>query len=217
VNNENRHAAHTGIALIKSHMKIVSTEFIKSATAPSHYPEDGIPDIAFVGRSNVGKSSLINTLLNRKSLARVSNTPGRTQLINFFKVNNEFFLVDLPGYGFAKVPEAIKRKWGPMVETYLKERRSLSLVVVILDARRTPSKEDMDLVSWLQCYNIPRLFVLTKTDKISNNEIRNRQVLINKFLGLTQNTVLFSAKTGRGKEDIWKAIKDILEEPSATT
>jgi GTP-binding protein len=197
-------------------MKILSTEFIKSATAPSHYPEDGLPDIAFVGRSNVGKSSLINTLLNRRKLARVSNTPGRTQLINFFNVNHSFFLVDLPGYGFAKVPEAIKKQWGPMVEIYLKARRSLRLVIVILDVRRDPSKEDLTLISWLQFYNIPRLFVLTKTDKISNNEIKNRQVAISKVLGPAQNTVLFSAKTGRGKEAIWKEITDTLEETTAS-
>jgi GTP-binding protein len=198
-------------------MKIVSTEFIKSATNPSQYPEEGLPDIAFVGRSNVGKSSLINTMINRKNLARISNTPGRTQLINFFKVNNEFFLVDLPGYGFAKVPETIKRKWGPMVETYLKEREGLRLVIVILDVRRDPSKEDVALISWLRYYSIPHLFVLTKADKISYSKAKSRQSFIQKFLDLTQGIVLFSARTGKGKEAIWKEIVEMLAETPAAS
>jgi len=187
-------------------MKVVSTEFIKSATDPAHYPGEGLPDIAFVGRSNVGKSSLINSIVNRKNLARISNTPGRTQLINFFKVNNEFFLVDLPGYGFAKAPDSIKRKWGPMIETYLKEREVLRLVIVILDVRREPSKEDLALVSWLRFYRIPYLFILTKVDKISRNQAKNRQGIVKKLLGVTEDSILFSAKTGQGKETVWQAI-----------
>jgi GTP-binding protein len=189
-------------------MKVICAEFIKSATSPSQYPEEGLSDIAFVGRSNVGKSSLINTMVNRKNLARISNTPGRTQLINFFRVNNEFFLVDLPGYGFARVPEAIKKKWGPMVEAYIKERPALRLVIVILDVRRDPSREDVALIDWLRFYNIPHLLVLTKIDKISYSEAKNRQSFIKKSLG--GDTILFSAKTGDGKEAVWRAIAEAL-------
>jgi len=191
-------------------MKVMSTEFVKSATHPTHYPEDGLYDIAFVGKSNVGKSSLINAIVNRKNLARISNTPGRTQLINFFKVNNEFFLVDLPGYGFAKVPDSIKRKWGPMIETYLRERKVLKLVIVILDVRREPSKEDLALISWLRFYHIPGFFILTKADKISRNQAKSRQELVKKLLGLADDCILFSAKTGQGKETVWKAITQAL-------
>ena len=130
-------------------MKIQSAEFIKSATRPSDYPEDRLPEIAFIGRSNVGKSSLINRLVLRGRLARTSNTPGRTQLINFFLVNRRHVFVDLPGYGFARVPDAVRRSWGPMLERYLRERRSLRLVVLIMDIRRDPVGEDLDLLAWL--------------------------------------------------------------------
>jgi GTP-binding protein len=191
-------------------MRIVSSEFVKSATDPLHYPEGDFPDVAFAGRSNVGKSSLINSMLNRKNLARISNTPGRTQLINFFKVNDKFFFVDLPGYGFAKVPEEIKRKWGPMVETYLKERDSLKLVIIILDVRRDPSQEDMSLVDWLRFYNIPHLFVLTKADKVSYSQAKNRQIAIKKNLHFAYDAILFSARTGQGKDSVWRAITDAL-------
>lgn len=122
-------------------MKILSAEFIKSATAPPHYPEGVFPEVAFVGRSNVGKSSLINVLVGQKNLAKTSNTPGRTQLINFFLINHHYVFVDLPGYGFARVPEAVRRNWGPMVETYLKERPNLRLVILIMDIRRDPAAQ----------------------------------------------------------------------------
>jgi GTP-binding protein len=192
-------------------MKILSAEFIKSATEPAHYPEGVLPDVAFVGRSNVGKSSLINTLVRRKNLAKTSNTPGRTQLINFFLINHRYFFVDLPGYGFARVPEAVRRNWGPMVETYLKERSNLRLVVLILDIRRDPSVQDLDLLGWLDHYRIPFLPVLTKTDKLSKVQVqrRNRQVeeMLTKALHLKSHPILFSAKTGEGKDILWSIIE----------
>ena len=117
-------------------MKITSAKFIKSATEPAHYPGDGLPEVAFAGKSNVGKSSLINSLVNRKGLAQTSSAPGRTRLINFFTVNDRYSFVDLPGYGYARVPTEMKKKWGPMVEAYLLNRRSLRLVIVIVDIRR---------------------------------------------------------------------------------
>lgn len=194
-------------------MKILSAEFIKSATEPSHYPEGVLPEVAFVGRSNVGKSSLINALVRRKSLAKTSNTPGRTQLINFFLINHRYAFVDLPGYGFARVPEAVRRNWGPMVETYLKERSNLRLVILIMDIRRDPATHDLDLLQWLNDCRIPVLLVLTKIDKLSKSQVRFRARQIEEMLikGADLKTatgpVLFSAKTGEGKDVLWSVIE----------
>jgi GTP-binding protein len=189
-------------------MKVVSAEFIKSATLPSQYPEGTLPEVAFVGRSNVGKSSLINTMTRRKNLARTSNTPGCTRLINFFKVNNQISLADLPGYGYAKVPEASRKEWGPMIETYFKQRKSLKSVILILDVRRYPSEKDIDLIHWLRYYKIISMIVLTKTDKVSRNQAKVRQHQIKELLGLTMDPILFSARTGEGKDAIWGAIQN---------
>jgi GTP-binding protein len=190
-------------------MRILSAEFVLSAKEPRHYPADVIPEVAFAGRSNVGKSSLINTLLNRKRLARTSTTPGRTQEINFFRVNERFFLVDLPGYGYAKVPEAIRRQWGPMVEDYLRDRPTLRLVVVILDVRREPNVEDIQLMGWLQFYAIRYVVVLTKIDKLSRNELSKRMRIITDKLEFPQKPAIFpfSALTGMGKEPILKEVE----------
>ena len=194
-------------------MKILSAEFIKSATAPPHYPEGVFPEVAFVGRSNVGKSSLINVLVRRKNLAKTSNTPGRTQLINFFLINQHYVFVDLPGYGFARVPEAVRRTWGPMVETYLKERPNLRLVILIMDIRRDPTAHDMELLRWFNHYRIEVLLVLTKTDKLSKSQVRMRARRITEtllevaVLKTPPGPVLFSASTGEGKDVIWSYIE----------
>lgn len=190
-------------------MKVLSAEFVLSATKPAHYPPAALPEIAFAGRSNVGKSSLINTLVKRKGLARTSNTPGRTQEINFFTVNERFAFIDLPGYGYAKVPEKIRNNWGPMIETYLSERETLRLVVLILDIRRDPSPEDRQLIDWLLHYQLPVLIVLTKIDKVSRNQLVERKRRISEDLGLpsTVDTVSFSAKTGEGKDLLWREIR----------
>lgn len=194
-------------------MKVLSAEFVLSAKEPAHYPPAALPEIAFAGRSNVGKSSLINTLLNRKGLARTSNTPGRTQEINFFRVNDRFTFVDLPGYGYAKVPEAIRKTWGPMVEVYLRERGTLRLVVLILDVRRDPSEEDGQLIHWLSFYRVPFLIVLTKRDKVSNNEFALRRRRIAELIGMAdlKPFVPFSAKTGEGKEPLWREVRKVLD------
>ncbi len=190
-------------------MKITSAEFVKSAVWPNQYPPATMPEIAFVGRSNVGKSSLINALVGRKSLAKTSNTPGRTQLINFFTVNSSLFFVDLPGYGFAKVPRSVKKDWGDMIETYLRERRNLALVVFILDVRRDPSADDLSLRDWLDHYRIPYAAILTKSDKLSNQQALGRKKLIEKAMGkgASGNTILFSAKTRKGAEELWQFIE----------
>lgn len=194
-------------------MKILSAEFVLSAREPAHYPPASLPEVAFAGRSNVGKSSLINALLNRKGLARTSNTPGRTQEINFFRVNDRFNFVDLPGYGYAKVPEAIRRQWGPMVETYLRERGTLHLVLLILDVRRDPSPEDQQLIRWLSFYRVPFLLILTKRDKVSNNAFAQQRSRIAAKMALPPETPLmaFSARTGAGKEALWREIRRVLE------
>jgi GTP-binding protein len=194
-------------------MKVLSAEFVLSAKEPAHYPPASLPEIGFAGRSNVGKSSLINTLLKRKCLARTSNTPGRTQEINFFSVNNRLYFIDLPGYGYAKVPEAIRKHWGPMIETYLSERETLRLVVLILDVRRDPSEEDLQLIGWLQFYRLPFLIVLTKIDKVSRNQVGQRQRRIGEDLGLSSTTpmISFSAKTGEGRDLIWREIGKVME------
>ncbi len=192
-------------------MKITSLEFIKSATEPFQYPEDHLPEVAFVGRSNVGKSSLINVLVNRRRFAKISSTPGRTRLVNFFRINNRLGFVDLPGYGYAKVPLEIRKSWGPIVERYLTERRSLSLVVVILDLRREPSGDDLTLIDWLSHYDKKILFVLTKADKLSKNKIVvNRRIIRDSLKVTDSDLITFSAKTGEGKESVWNAIINVM-------
>ena len=192
-------------------MKITSAEFITSATKPSQYPSMAMPEIAFAGRSNVGKSSLINTLVNRKHLVKTSSTPGRTQLINFFDINQRMGFVDLPGYGYAKVPVAVRKKWGPMIETYLSGRETLRGVVVIMDIRRIPRQEELNLLGWLNHYAIAGILVLTKTDKLSKNKQAKQHHLIARALERPKNDfILFSAKTRRGRDTIWNAILSLI-------
>ena len=193
-------------------MKITSAEFVTSATKPSQYPSALLPEIAFAGRSNVGKSSLINTLVNRKRLVKTSSTPGRTRLINFFDINQQIGFVDLPGYGYAKVPESVKKTWGPMIETYLSTRKALKGVIVILDIRRTPRQEEFDLLSWLQHYSIPGILVLTKTDKLSKSKQAQKLNLIGQVLERDKNDfILFSAKSRRGRDALWNTILSLVD------
>jgi len=191
---------------------IKSTVFVKSATQPSNYPEGLLPEVAFAGRSNVGKSSLINVLVNRRALVRTSSTPGRTQLLNFFDVNGTFSLVDLPGYGFAQVPLAVKKNWGPMVRTYLEKRTTLKAVVVLFDVRRVPREEDLQLLDWLEEFGIPTIPVVTKIDKISRGE-RARQIKpILETTGLPRDAFsLFSAHSREGRDSVWERIEVALE------
>lgn len=192
-------------------MIIKSAEFVTSAVKPSQYPPAVLPEIAFAGRSNVGKSSLINTLVNRKRLVKTSSTPGRTQLINFFNINEAFSFVDIPGYGYAKVPTAIKKNWGPMIETYITTRKTLKGVVLIMDIRRTPGPEDMNMLDWLNHYDVPSIPVLTKSDKLSKTKQQKQFIKIVTTLSSNKdNFILFSAKSRQGKEEVWKAVKNLI-------
>jgi len=195
-------------------MLVKSSEFVTSAVKPSQYPEALYPETAFAGRSNVGKSSLINTLVNRKRLVKTSATPGRTQLINFFLVNDGLSLVDLPGYGYAKVPASVKRNWGPMIETYLKWRETLKAVVLILDIRRIPGIEEQNFIDWLMFYRRKPILVLTKADKISRTVQIKQKKAIGAALGMDVSALtLFSAKTRLGKPEVWSAIeRAVLED-----
>ena len=192
-------------------MKIISAEFIKSATKPSEYPRGNLPEVAIAGKSNVGKSSLINALVNRKNLAKTSSSPGRTQLINFFLVNGKFSLVDLPGYGYARVPLRVRKTWKPMVESYLQTRKEIRLVILILDARRGASADDLALLDWLDYHKIPSLIALTKADKLSQIErARQKKVLADVSLLSGKPMSFFSAITGEGKEELWRLIQEAL-------
>ncbi len=195
-------------------MLVKSAEFVTSSVKPNQYPPPDYPEVAFAGRSNVGKSSLINKLVNRKRLVKTSSTPGRTQLINFFMVNGDLSLVDLPGYGYAKVPQAVKKNWGPMVEAYLAQRPSLKAVVVLMDLRRTPRAEEFNLIQWLRHYEIPMILVLTKADKLSKTKQKKQCQAAADILGIEADALhLFSAKTGLGKDNLWALIEQVIGQP----
>jgi GTP-binding protein len=192
-------------------MIIKSAEFVTSAVRPSQYPPPDMPEIAFAGRSNVGKSSLINTLVNRKRLVKTSTTPGRTQLVNFFAINQAITFVDLPGYGYARVPLPVKKTWGPMVETYLKGRENLKGVILLMDIRRMPRQEEKTFIGWLHHYHIPPVLVLTKADKLSKSKQLQQRTGIADDLGVDANDLIpFSAKTHQGRTTVWDAIEGLL-------
>jgi len=191
---------------------IRSAEFVKSAVKPAQYPPEDFPEAAFAGRSNVGKSSLINGLLQRKKLVRTSRTPGRTQTLNFFVINNAFRFVDLPGYGFAKVPESVRTQWGPMVETYMESRRTLKGVVQIMDARRPPTADDLKLWNWLVSHGIPVIPVSTKKDKLKRSQEDRARKETAAALGVDPSfVVLFSATKGEGRDALWARLLPWLE------
>jgi GTP-binding protein len=193
---------------------IKSAEFVTSAVKPVQYPPPDYPEIGFAGRSNVGKSSLINTLVQRKRLVKTSATPGRTQLINFFLINASIMMVDLPGYGYAKVPKSVQKQWGPMVEAYIDQRVSLRAMVVLLDLRRTPpGVEEHSLIDWLRQYPIQVIPVLTKADKLSKtNQIKQRRAIA-QSLSMTEDALLlFSAKTGLGKDALWQRLETAISD-----
>ncbi|MFW6147291.1 MAG: ribosome biogenesis GTP-binding protein YihA/YsxC [Thermodesulfobacteriota bacterium] len=186
--------------------------FIISAFRPEQFPSPEKPEIAFAGRSNVGKSSLINKLVERKNLARTSSRPGRTRSINFFSVQNAFYLADLPGYGYAAVSRKVRQSWKHLVEAYLLSRENLKAVVVIIDIRRGPADADLELLNWFRAYQLPTVIVLTKADKLSRGKAKQQTDLISQQLAHTgfSRPLAFSAKTGQGKEEIWKRIWEAI-------
>jgi GTP-binding protein len=190
-------------------MKVTTAEFVKSAFQETDWPRDAKPEVAFLGRSNVGKSSLINSLLMVRGLARTSSTPGRTQSLNFFAIDDRFRFVDLPGFGYARVPQNIRASWGDMVTSYLANRRQLVLSIHIVDSRHEPTKQDLQLHEWLEHSNKPRLIVATKSDKLSNNELRKNLEHIRQVLA-DGSVMAYSAKTGRGRDELWRAIKTAI-------
>lgn len=183
----------------------------------SRLPENTKPEVAFAGKSNVGKSSLINGLLNRKSLARTSSQPGKTQTINFYNVNDELYLVDLPGYGYAKVSEETKAKWGRMIENYLHGSKQLRAVFLLIDIRHEPSANDRDMYNWIVYQGYEPIIIATKLDKIKRSQVQKQIRILKEGLKLLPGTVVipFSAETKQGREEIWKLIDDLVEAPSA--
>ena len=195
-------------------MIIRSAEFVTSAVKPSQYPDVQFPEVAFAGRSNVGKSSMINTLVNRKGLVKTSQKPGKTQLVNFFDVNQNLRMVDLPGYGYAKVPMAVKKKWGPMIESYLDGRSSLCGVFLLLDIRREPKDEEWQLIDWLVDRELPARIVLTKADKFTRNHAFQRKMKLAKALDIDpDHLVLFSSVTKQGRDEVWQTICNMTGVP----
>jgi len=189
-------------------MKITGAEFVTSAVKIADYPAGGLPEIALAGRSNVGKSSLLNKLVNRKGLARTSNTPGRTRLINFFMVNGVFHMVDLPGYGYAKVSLREKESWRKMVEDYLLTRKNLQGVVLLIDSRHPPTAQDIQMYGWLKSRGVNAVVVATKADKNSRSRLLQSLKVIRAALPLAEGDRLvpFSAETGQGREELLEII-----------
>ena len=189
-------------------MKINTIELIISAVRESQYPSDKLKEFLLVGRSNVGKSSFINTIINRKNFARTSATPGKTQTLNFYKINDEFYLVDAPGYGFARVRNSLKQKFGLIMESYLKSRDNLQMVFLLIDFRHKPTNDDIMMYDYLKFYNIPVTIVCTKVDKVSkNNHTKNKQIIMKELnIQNEQDLILFSSVTKTGKNEIYDEI-----------
>lgn len=193
-------------------MQIKSASYLKSGMKEADYPRDRRPEFAFVGRSNVGKSSLMNTLLNKKGLAKTSARPGKTQTINFFDVNGAFYFVDLPGYGFAKVPLAIKEHWGRVMMSYLGNRETLRMVALLVDARHAPTDKDEDMLTLLEEAEVPTVIIATKMDKLKQGERKKTIRRIRETLRLDEEAVIlpFSSVKGEGKRELWQVIEELL-------
>jgi GTP-binding protein len=190
-----------------NHLDIKSVEFSRAAYAPGDFPRDQRPQIAMVGRSNVGKSSVINAVLKRKSIARVSQTPGKTQAVQFYLVNEKFYLVDLPGYGYAKVPQDMRRSWGALVQSYIESSDALRLIFLLLDARRTPSGDDLQVADWANRFEVDKRILLTKTDKLSNNQLVKARDVVAKELAVDpQMLISTSAVTKKGIDEVRREI-----------
>ena len=194
-------------------MKILSASYLKSAMKPEQYPGDGRPEIAFVGRSNVGKSTMLNVLLNKKGLAKTSKTPGKTQTVNFFDVNGKFYFVDLPGYGYARISKEVRQQWASVLTSYLTAQRPLRMVIVLMDSRHEPADQDFELLDLLEQSEVPSLIVATKCDKLRPKEIAASSRTIRKAFELDEDAAIipFSAHSKQGLRDVWNVIDATLK------
>ncbi len=190
-------------------MKVTQAEIVMSAVKPEQYPTDGFPEFALAGRSNVGKSSFINKMINRKGLARTSSKPGKTQTLNFYKLNETIFFVDVPGYGYAKVSKTEREAWGKMIETYITTREPLRAMLLIIDLRHKPSADDVMMYDFLKHYEIPTIVIATKADKIPKGKWQKHLKVVRETLDLVKGDeiILFSSETGLGKDQAWNAIQ----------
>ncbi|KNZ42162.1 ribosome biogenesis GTP-binding protein YihA/YsxC [Acetobacterium bakii] len=194
-------------------MKVTKAEIVISAVAEHQYPVDNLPEIVLLGRSNVGKSSFVNTLIERRGLARTSSQPGKTQTMNFYRINDLFHFVDMPGYGYAKVSKTEREKWGKMIEKYLRQRENVALIFQLMDARHEPSEDDRLMHEWLSYYGLTPVIIGTKADKISRTNQKKSINQMAKKLDLrdTREIIFFSTETKAGKEEAWNRIESVLE------
>jgi GTP-binding protein len=192
-------------------MIIHNAEFIISAVGPDQFPEDGLPEIALAGRSNVGKSSLINRMINRKNLARTSSQPGKTQTLNYYRVNDALYMVDFPGYGYAKVSKTRREAWGKMVEAYIMNRVQLKLILCVIDMRHPPSKDDQMMYEWLTHHDIPRVVVTTKADKLPKSQWQKNFKVIKQTLNMRpeDKIIMFSSELGLGRDELWEVFNEV--------
>ena len=197
-------------------MLVKKAELAAVAVKKNQYPQDALPEVAFAGRSNVGKSSLLNTLTNRRNLARVSGSPGKTRTINFFQINDAFRIVDLPGYGYAKLSKSATEHWGDMIEGYLSSRENLRCVILLVDIRHQPSAQDVQMYQWLQHYDLSGVVVATKADKISRNQLRTQMNMIRRTLSMGEEDVVLQVSSLKksGYEDLWSVIEQIIGDAS---
>lgn len=193
-------------------MKVVSSDIVISAVRPEQYPETDLPEFALAGRSNVGKSSFINKMLNRKGLARISSKPGKTQTLNFYLINEILHFVDVPGYGYAKVSKSERAAWGRMIETYFTSREQLRAAVLIVDLRHPPTQDDVMMYDFLKHYDIPCIIIATKADKIPRGKWQKHLKVTKETLDLEENDqiVLFSSETGEGKDKAWSILQSYM-------
>lgn len=193
-------------------MNVTKAEIVVSAVRPEQYPDGALPEFALAGRSNVGKSSFINKMINRKNLARTSSKPGKTQTLNFYLINEALYFVDVPGYGFAKVSKKEREAWGKMMETYFTTREQLRAVVLLVDLRHPPTKDDVMMYEFLKHYEIPTIIIATKADKVPKGKWQKHRKIVRETLNIVDGDelIVFSAETGQGKEEVWAALERFL-------
>lgn len=194
-------------------MNVNHAEITISAVKPEQYPDEGYPEFALAGRSNVGKSSFINKMIGRKSLARTSSKPGKTQTLNFYKIEESFYFVDVPGYGYAKVSKSEREAWGKMIERYMTGREQLKSVIQLIDLRHPPTEDDILMYDFLKHYNLPTIIVATKADKIPRSKLQKHRKIIKEALDLEEGDplILFSSETGQGKEEAWAVLEERMK------